>query len=80
MKNVFPASSEPARTLQLVSADEREIEMLEAYEGRSRATLALVIVLVAALFIGRVATPFMKLLVGSSVRSDYRRLKALLEA
>ncbi len=28
MKNVFPASSEPARTLRLVNADEREIEKL----------------------------------------------------
>ena len=54
MKNVFPASSEPARTLRLVNADEREIEKLEAYERRSRATLALVPVLVAALFHRRV--------------------------
>ncbi len=54
MKNVFPASSEPARTLRLVDADEREIEKLKAYERRSLATLALVTVLVAALFIGRV--------------------------
>ena len=53
MKNVFPASSEPARTLQLVRADEREIEMLEAYERRSRATLALVTVMIPAFF-GRV--------------------------
>ena len=28
----------------------------------------------------RLATPLMKLLVGSSVRGDYRRLKELLEA
>ena len=54
MKNVFPAPSELARTLRLVDADEREIERLEAYERRSRAILALVTVLVAALFVGRV--------------------------
>ena len=54
MKNVFPAPSELAQTLRLVDADEREIERLEAYERRSRTILALLTVLVAALFVGRV--------------------------
>ncbi len=54
MTNVFPASHEPARTLRLVDAHERQIEKLKAHERRSRAILALVIILVTALFIGRV--------------------------
>ncbi len=54
MKSLSPASPEPARTLRLVDAHERQIEKLKAYERRSRAILALVIVLVTALFIGRV--------------------------
>ena len=54
MKNFPTAFSELAQTLRLVDADEREIERLEAYERRSRATLALVTVLVAVWFGGRV--------------------------
>jgi len=54
MKNCPTDFSELAQTLRLVDADEREIERLEAYERRSRATLALVTVLVAVWFGGRV--------------------------
>ena len=54
MKNVFPASSEPARTLRLVDANERQIEKLKTFERRCRVTLAIVFVLVTALFVGRV--------------------------
>ena len=49
MRDVFQALSEPARTLRLVNSIERQIEELKAYERRSRATLALVTVLVAVL-------------------------------
>ena len=49
MRDVFQALSEPARTLRLVNSIERQIEELRAYERRSRVTLALVTVLVAAL-------------------------------
>ena len=52
MRDVFQALSEPARTLRLVNSIERQIEDLKAYERRSRATLALVTVLVAALVSG----------------------------
>ena len=54
MKDVFQALSEPARTLRLVDSFERQIEDLTAYEQRSRSSLALVTVLVAALFDRRV--------------------------
>ena len=54
MRDVFQALSEPARTLRLVNSFERQIEDLKAYEQRSRSSLALVTVLVAALFDRRV--------------------------
>jgi hypothetical protein len=54
MRDVFQALSEPARTLRLVNSIERQIVDLKAYEQRSRARLALVTALVAALFDRRV--------------------------